>query len=78
MNGLAIFVKKNKLITVGRIENGSFNGFGICIDLSEKTYYCGQMSNNSKDGFGLFQKYKQDEEFSKCYQFISECTNRTY
>jgi hypothetical protein len=41
MKGLAIYMKKNKYILIGTIDNGVFNNFGVYYDLAEKTRYAG-------------------------------------
>ena len=48
MKGLGIYIKKNKLIMIGTINEGSFGGPAVCFDIQEKSIYHGQLRDNMK------------------------------
>lgn len=46
LTGPAIYYKKNKVMIIGLIEQGTFNSPCLQIDISEKTVYYGQLINS--------------------------------
>lgn len=65
MSGLGIFQKRNKLILIGTVKEGLFQGPGIHMDLSEYTLYMGGLKDSMKDGAGILMKFKSPVQFQQ-------------
>ena len=53
-----MFLRKGKMLLVGKIDNGVFNGSCSIYDINEQTVYLGTVKDNMKEGYGYLVKYK--------------------